>query len=98
MDFVPDGYFDHDLIFVNSKWIRDVLENQALPEQYTCHNDYSTEDVKAILKDGKVPKNDFGKWKILQVDRFARQPKQVCQLPALFCNFYAREAGIFFPH
>ena len=83
MDFVPNGYFDHDLIFVNSKWIKDLLENQALPEQYTCHNDYSIEDVKAILKDGKVPKNDLGKWEILKVDRFTRQPKQVCQLPAL---------------
>ena len=86
MDFVPQGYFEHNLLFVQSKWIREVLEQQALPEEYPCHSDYSKDDVKAILKDGKVPKNDVGNWEIVEVERFVRQPKQVCQLPALTQN------------
>ena len=84
MNFVPQGYFEHNLLFVHSQWIRQLLEHQALPEQYQCHSEYNEEDVKAILKDGKIPKNDIGTWEILEVDRFVKHPgEQVCQIPAL---------------
>ena len=84
MNFVPEGYFEHNLLFVHSQWICQLLEHQALPEEYQCHSEYNEEDVKAILKDGKIPKNDIGTWEILEVDRFVRHPaEQVCQIPAL---------------
>ena len=87
MNFVPEGYFEHNLLFVHSQWICQLLEHQALPEEYQCHSEYTKEDVRAVLKDGKVPKNDIGTWEILEVERFVRHPdEQVCQLPALVKN------------
>ena len=62
MDFAPEGYFKHDLLFVKSSWICDLLESQALPEEFLQHPNYTESEVTAILRDGKVPKVDQNDW------------------------------------
>ena len=82
MDFVPNGYFHENLLFVKSSWIAELLQNQILPEEYPRHENLKEADVIAILKDGKIPKNED--WEILAVDRYLRQQNSfVCPLPAL---------------
>ena len=88
MDFAPEGYFKHNLLFVKSSWICDVLENQEFPEEFTTHPGYAESDVTAILRDGKVPKNDQNEWEIVSVDRISRcQDSLVCKLPPQTSNY-----------
>ena len=72
MDFIPEGYLKHNLLFANSKWVRELLETQSMPKEFIKHSSYEAEDVIAILRDGKVPKSDQN-WEIISVDRFSRK-------------------------
>ena len=75
MDFIPKGYLNHNLLFVNSIWTRELIEQQSVPSEFTKHSSYSAEDIFAILKDGKIPKADQNIWEILTVDRYPRRPE-----------------------
>ena len=87
MDFAPKGYFYQDLLFVKSSWMCDLLENQILPKEFLQHPTYTESDVTAILRDGKVPKNDQNEWEIISVDKISRLPDSfVCQLPPVSLN------------
>ena len=84
MEFVPDGYYQQNLLFVKSSWLRDLLDTLCLPEDFPTHANYSEADVSAILKEGKVPKTAGNEWEILAVDKYARKGQTfVCQLPSL---------------
>ena len=81
MDFIPEGYLKHNLLFANSNWVRELLETQSMPKEFIKHSSYEAEDVIAILRDGKVPKSDQN-WEIVSVDRFPRKSNGfVHQLP-----------------
>ena len=73
MDFIPNGYLNHSLLFVNSNWTRELIEQQSVPSEFPKHSSYSSEDIFAILKDGKIPKADQNIWEILRVDRYPRK-------------------------
>lgn len=87
MDFAPEGYFKHDLLFVKSSWICDLLESQALPEEFLQHPNYTESEVTAILRDGKVPKIDQNDWEIVAIDRISCCSESlVCQISPVTSN------------
>ena len=73
MDFIPEGYLLNNLLFCKKEWVREIIENLSLPNEFPTHANYEPDDVIAILKDGKIPRIDQNSWEILSVDRYSRK-------------------------
>ena len=73
MEFIPNGYLKHNLLFANTAWIRELIEKQSVPNEFLTHPNAEADDIIAILKDGKIPKVDQNMWEILSVDRYPRR-------------------------